>query len=140
MKARIKLADGKERKIQRMTATPFLSPDGQPMSAAQFLQALYRTLPEFFEDEDQLRQLWSAPDTRKKLLAGLADKGFSRAHLAEMQKIVEAENSDVFDVLAYIAFAAEPVTRSTRAHAAKAASATECSYKQQAFVDFVLAR
>ena len=138
VKAKIKLADGKERKIQHMTATSFWSADGRPMSAAQFLEALYGTLPEFFKDEDELRRLWSAPDTRKKLLAGLAEKGFSREHMAEMQKIIEAENSDLFDVLAYVAFAAEPVTRTARANAAKAASASEYTYKQQAFVDFVL--
>ena len=140
VKAKIKLADGKERKIQHMTATTFWSADGRPMSAVQFLEALYGTLPEFFKDEDELRQLWIVPDTRKKLLAGLADKGFSREHLAEMQKIIEAENSDLFDVLAYVAFAAEPISRTARANAAKAASAVEYTYKQQAFVDFVLAQ
>lgn len=138
VKAKIKLADGKERKIQHMTATSFWSADGRPMSAAQFLEALYGTLPEFFKDEDELRRLWSAPDTRKKMLAGLAEKGFSREHMAEMQKIIEAENSDLFDVLAYVAFAAEPVTRSARAKASKAASAAEYTGKQQAFLDFVL--
>ena len=108
-----------------MTATTFWSADGTPMSAAQFLEALFGALPEFFKDEDELRRIWSAPDTRKKLLAGLADKGFGREPLAEMQKIIEAENSDLFDVLAYVAFAAEPVTRAARADAAKAASAAE---------------
>jgi type I restriction enzyme R subunit len=137
---KVKLADGKERKIQHMTATTFWSADGRPMSAAQFLEVLYGTLPEFFKDEDELRRIWSAPDTRKALLAGLADKGFGREPLAEMQKIIEAENSDLFDVLAYVAFAAEPVTRADRAAAAHAAAATEFTERQQAFVDFVLAQ
>ena len=57
-----------------------------------------------------------------------------------MQKIIEAENSDLFDVLAYVAFAAEPVTRASRAAAAKAATVAEFTDKQQAFVDFVLAQ
>jgi type I restriction enzyme, R subunit len=56
-------------------------------------------LPEFFKDEAELRALWSAPDTRKKLLQGLAEKGFGRDQLAEMQKIIDAEKSDLFDVL-----------------------------------------
>ena len=137
---KVKLADGKERKIQHMTATTFWSADGRPMSAAQFLEVLYGTLPEFFKDEDELRRIWSAPDTRKALLAGLADKGFGREPLAEMQKIIEAEKSDLFDVLAYVAFAAEPVTRAERAAAAHAAAATEFTERQQAFVDFVLAQ
>jgi type I restriction enzyme, R subunit len=137
---KVRLADGKERKIQHMTATTFWNADGKPMSAAQFLEVLYGALPEFFKDEDELRRIWSAPDTRKALLSGLADKGFSREPLAEMQKIIEAENSDLFDVLAYVSFAAEPVPRSQRAAAARSATATEFTDKQQAFVDFVLAQ
>ncbi len=136
-KIKVKLADGKERKIQHMTATTFWSADGRPMSAAQFLEMMYGALPDFFKDEDELRRIWSAPDTRKALLA---DKGFGREPLAEMQKIIEAENSDLFDVLAYVAYAAEPVTHAERAAAAKAASAAEFTDKQRAFVDFVLAQ
>jgi type I restriction enzyme R subunit len=79
-----------------------------------------------------LRRIWSAPDTRKAPLAGLTGKGFGREQLDEMQKFIEAENSDLFDVLAYVAFAAAPVTRAERAQTA------ECNDKQQAFVDFVL--
>ena len=139
-KIKVKLADGKERRIQHMTATTFGSADGKPMSAAQVLEVLYGALPEFFKDEDELRRIWSVPDTRKNLLAGLADKGFGREPLAEMQKIIEAENSDLFDVLAYVAFAAEPVSRAERAAAAHAAAAAEFTDKQQAFVDFVLAQ
>ena len=137
---KVRLADGKERKIQHMAATTFWSADGRPMSAAQFLEALYGTLPEFFQDEDELRRIWSAPDTRKALLAGLADKGFGREPLAEMQKIIEAENSDLFDVLAYVAFAASPESRTTRAAHAKALGHDKYSDRQQAFVDFVLAQ
>ncbi|MEZ5585296.1 MAG: hypothetical protein R3F37_23390 [Candidatus Competibacteraceae bacterium] len=37
---------------------------------------------------------WSAPDTRKKLLEGLAEQGFGKDQLAEMQKIIDAEKSD----------------------------------------------
>ena len=136
----VKLADGKLRRVQHMTATTFWSADGRPMSAAQFLESLFGALPGFFKDEDELRRLWSAPDTRKALLAGLADKGFGREALADMQKVIEAENSDLFDVLAYVAFAADPVTRADRAAAASAATAAELTDKQQAFVDFVLAQ
>ena len=121
-----------------MSATTFWSADGRPMSAAQFLEVLYGALPEFFKDEDELRRIWSAPDTRKALLAGLADKGFGREPLAEMQKIIEAEHNDLFDVLAFVAFAAKPVTRADRAAVAHAAAVTEFTDKQQGFVAFVL--
>ena len=139
-KIEVKLADGKVRKIQHMTSTSFWNADGTPMSAAQFLQSLYGTLPDFFNDEDQLRAIWSDPGTRKSLLTGLADKGFSNELLAEMQKLIEAENSDLFDVLAYVAFAAEPESRSERASKAQAVMHQQFNDKQQAFVDFVLAQ
>jgi len=62
----VKLADGKERQIQHMMMTSFWHPDGTPMSAAQFMKLLFGKLPEFFQNEDELRALWSQPDTRKK--------------------------------------------------------------------------
>ena len=138
-KAKVKLADGKERQIQHMMATSFWHPDGTPMSAAQFVSALYGHLPEFFKDEDELRAIWGLPDTRKKLLAGLAEKGFGHDQLTEMQKIIDAEDCDLFDVLAHIAYAEAPLTREERAERAKAVIGTAYSSKQQAFLSFVLA-
>jgi type I restriction enzyme R subunit len=140
VKVEVKLADGKARQIQSMMSTTFWSADGTPMSAAQFLESLYGMLPAFFKDEDELRTLWSAPDTRKKLLEGLAEKGFSREPLAEMQKAIDAENSDLFDVLAYVAFAAAPETRAQRADMARAEAHQHYNDRQQAFLDFVLAQ
>src|SRR5271157_3967265 len=112
---KVKLADGKARNIQHMMVTSFWHPDGTPMSAHQFLEMLFGRLPEFFRDEDELRALWSAPDTRAKLLQGLAEKGFGRDQMAEMQKIIDAEKSDLFDVLAHVAYALPPLTREERA-------------------------
>ncbi len=137
-KAKVKLADGKERTIQHMMATTFWHPDGTPMSAQQFMELLFGKLPEFFKDEAELRALWSAPDTRKKLLQGLAEKGFGGEQLAEMQKIIDAEKSDLFDVLAHVAYALPPVTREERAAKAKVDISTHFNSKQQAFLDFVL--
>ena len=135
----VKLADGKVRQLQSMMATTFWSADGRPMSAAQFLESLFGALPEFFKDEDQLREIWSDPSTRKALLLGLADKGFGREALAEMQKAIEAENSDLFDVLAYVAYTRAPLSREERAVLAKAGINTSYkSNKQLAFLDFVL--
>ncbi|MBS0407116.1 MAG: DEAD/DEAH box helicase family protein [Proteobacteria bacterium] len=139
-KLQIKLADGKARAIQSMTATTFWGADGRPLSAAQFLEALFGALPEFFKDEEELRRIWSEPQTRRSLLEQLADKGFGREPLAEMQTIIEADQSDLFDVLAYVAFATQPKTRAQRASAAKAAATQSLTDKQQAFIDFVLAQ
>ncbi len=137
-KAKVKLADGKERNIQHMMVTSFWHPDGTPMSAQQFMEMLFGKLPEFFKDEEELRAMWSAPDTRKKLLEGLAEKGFGRDQLAEMQKIIDAEKSDLFDVLAHIAYAMPPLTREERATKAKVIISTHFNSKQKVFLDFVL--
>lgn len=137
-KIKVKLADGKARTIQHMMCTTFWHHDGTPMSAQQFMELLFGRLPEFFKDEAELRAIWSAPDTRKKLLQGLAEKGFGRDQLAEMQKIIDAEKSDLFDVLANVAYAMPPLTREERAGKAKTVISTKFNTKQQAFLNFVL--
>jgi type I restriction enzyme R subunit len=121
-----------------MMATTFWHPDGTPMSAQQFMEMLFGKLPDFFQSEEELRKLWSAPDTRAKLLQGLAEKGFGHDQLAEMQKIIDAEKSDLFDVLAYVAYALPPVTREVRADHARVYINSQFNTKQQAFLDFVL--
>jgi type I restriction enzyme, R subunit len=137
-RVKVKLADGKERTIQHMMMTSFWHPDGTPMSAQQFMELLFGKLPEFFKDEAELRAIWSAPDTRKKLLQGLAEKGFGHDQLAEMQKIIDAEKSDLFDVLAHVAYALPPVTREVRAANARGHIHMHFSTRQQVFLDFVL--
>jgi type I restriction enzyme R subunit len=137
-RVKITLADGKERSIQHMMSTTFWHPDGKPMSAEQFMEMLFGKLPDFFKDEVELRALWSVPDTRKKLLQRLAEKGFGAEQLAEMQKIIEAEKSDLFDVLAHVAYALPPITREERAARAKVSISKEFNDKQQVFLDFVL--
>jgi type I restriction enzyme R subunit len=134
----IKLADGKERIIQHMMATSYWSPDGKPISANQMVENLFGELPRFFKDEDELRRLWSKPDTRKTLLQGLAEKGFGAEQLAVISQIINADKSDVFDVLAYIAFAMAPITRSERVETRKGNILGRYDPKLQAFLDFVL--
>jgi len=72
----------KERTIQHMMMTTFWHPDGTPMSAQQFMELLFGRLPDFFQGRGRLRAIWSAPDTRKKLLQGLAEKGLAVRQLA----------------------------------------------------------
>lgn len=137
-KAKIKLADGKERNIQHSIATTFWHPDGTPMTGQQFIEELFGQLPAFFKNEDELRQLWSEPSTRLKLLDGLSDKGFGKAQLSEMQSLIDAENSDLFDVLAHVAYALPTLTREERACKAKIVLSTHFNTKQKVFLDFVL--
>ena len=82
--------------------------------------------------------LWSVPDTRKKLLEGLAEHGFGGEQLNEMREIIDAEKSDLFDVLAHAAYALSPITREDRATQAKVVISTHFNSKEQVFLDFVL--
>src|SRR5436190_12440145 len=133
-KAKVKLADGKERSIQHMMVTSFWHPDGTPMSAQQFMEMLFGKLPEFFRNEAELRALWSDPGTRKKLLDGLAEKGFGHDQLAEMQQIIDAEKSDLFDVLAHVAYAMSPLTREERAAKRRLISAAASTQNSRYFL------
>ena len=138
VKLKIKLADGKERTLQHMPATMFYGPDGRPMSAAQFVERLYGELPALFKNEDELRALWSEPETRRKLLEALADRGFGQSELDAINRMIDAEKSDLYDVLAYIAFAMAPITREERVNTHKAQIFSHYDEKLQTFLDFVL--
>jgi type I restriction enzyme, R subunit len=139
-KIKIKLADGKERTIQSMMATSYWSPDGKPISANQMIEKLFGELPRFFKDEDELRRLWSKPDTRKVLLSALTDGGFGEEQLLDISRMINAEKSDVFDVLGYIAFALPPITRLERVENRRSDIFSRYDTKLQSFLDFVLAQ
>ncbi len=135
---RVQLADGKERLIQSMSATSFWSPGGTPISAAQFVEELYGELPALFQNEDELRNLWSKPDTRKKLLAGLEEKGFGPKQLNQIKKHIQAEKSDIFDVLAYIGFALPVLSRKQRVEQSSSAIFRSHSDQENEFLRFIL--
>jgi type I restriction enzyme R subunit len=137
---KIKLRDGKEREIQYMISTSFWSADGKPISAQEFLQNLFGILPEFFKDEKELRTIWSNPMTRSALLDKLAKAGYGMGELTTLQKLIDAEKSDLFDVLEYIAFALQPVTRETRVNRAQSRIFEGLNEKQKEFLDFVLSK
>ncbi|MFA5736897.1 MAG: DEAD/DEAH box helicase family protein [Candidatus Paceibacterota bacterium] len=139
-KLKIKLRDGKEREIQHMVQTSFWSADGRPISTEEFLNNLYGTLPDLFKDEKQLRDIWSNPQTRKTLLDKLGELGYGKDQLESIQKIINAENSDLFDVLGYIAFALQPITRAERIQNTKYDILDGLDEKHREFIEFVLAK
>ena len=118
--------------FQTFMSGPPLTPDPSPEGRGK--------LPEFFKNEEELRSIWSRPDTRRKLLEGLAEKGFGHDQLIEMQKIIDAEKSDLFDVLAHVAYALPTLTREERAGRARTLITQHFSSKLQIFLDFVLAQ
>ena len=57
-----------------------------------------------------------------------------------MQKSIDAEKSDLFDVLAYVAYLLPTHSREERAARAKLSISTAFNSKQQVFLDFVLSQ
>ena len=114
-KIEVRLADGKARSIQYISATTYWSADGKPISATQFLERLFGDLAGMVADEDQLRATWADPDNREKFLERLHDRGYDRGRLNDIRQLVDAPDSDLFDVLGYVLYANPPRTREERA-------------------------
>jgi type I restriction enzyme R subunit len=68
----------------------------------------------------------------------LAERGFGAEQLREIGRIIDAEGSDVFDVLAYVGFSTPPVTRAERAETRGPAVLAGHEERLAAFLDFVL--
>lgn len=140
-KVKVRLRNGKEREIQHMMSTSFWGADGKPISAEEFLNNLFGELPKLFKDEEELRKLWSNPITRKALLDNLDTAGFPKDDLITLQKLVDMEKSDLYDVLEYV-FNGNYVamTRADRAKAAEATIFALINETQKEFIAFVLSK
>ena len=138
-KVKVKLKSGKELEIQHTTQTMFWDASGKPITAEQFLNNLFGEIPNLFKSEAELRKLWSKPKTRKELLEKLEKAGFGEDELNGLRKLIDAENSDLFDVLEYVFHSdVRPITRSERVSAAEATIFTLMNDKQKEFIEFVL--
>ncbi|WP_440929545.1 EcoAI/FtnUII family type I restriction enzme subunit R [Candidatus Pelagibacter sp.] len=137
----IKLAEGKELSIKSMSTSLFYF-QGQPVTAEEFIKKLFNTitLPSILKSEDELRKLWSSPITRNELLKKLEDNGFTKQDLKSIQTLIEAEDSDIFDVLEHIAYSKKPIQRSTRVANAESKIYTNLDANQKEFIDFVLSK
>lgn len=140
VKIKVKLGNGKEHLIQHSVATTFIGPDGKPMTVQEFLNSLYGKLPDLFKNEEELRKIWSNPLTRKTLLDKLSDAGFGKDELLTLQKIIDAEKCDLFDVLEFIAYAAKTVTREERVAKAQTNIFSMLEPHQKEFLEFVLTK
>jgi type I restriction enzyme, R subunit len=137
-KVKIKLRDGKESEITSSINTTFWGPDGKPISVQEFLNLLYGRIPNLFKSEEELRKIWSNPLTRKVLLEKLSDAGFGKDELTNLQKFIDAEKSDLFDVLEYIAYSVKPITREMRVANAQKDIFALLDNNQKEFLEFVL--
>jgi type I restriction enzyme R subunit len=134
----VELGEGRKLQIDFMTQTTFWGPNGKQMSVAEFLKYLFGELPIFYSSEDELRRMWADPLTRIELLTRLEEHGFSRGDLHRIQELIAATDSDLFDVLAFISFNSNALTRKARASVARVKVSGEFEERSRRFIDFVL--
>ena len=120
----------------------FYSVDGKPMSLTEFIQSLFNTLemPDLFKNEDELRAIWAVPATRMNLLKQLEAAGFPTSELVSIQELIDAQNSDLFDVLEFVKYALKPVTRIKRANTSRSIMESGIEAKQLEFIDFLVSQ
>jgi len=79
--------------------------------------------------------------TRRTLLEKLDEAGFGLEELTTLKKLIDAENSDLFDVLEYVFNSdVKPITRKERVAAAQATIYAFLNKKQREFIEFVLSK
>lgn len=133
----VRFADGRERTIKYSVDTQFYM-EGKPVGPAEFLEMLFGKLPEFYTSEEDLQRIWSDPRTRQPLLMGLAERGFDEEKLEALKDLIDAEDSDVYDILRYISYAKETMTRAERAGIIRNYYLEQLDENQREFVSFVL--
>jgi type I restriction enzyme R subunit len=135
----ITLSDGRSRQIRHISSAMYWSTEGKPITAREFVERMFDDLPQFFENEDKLREIWSDPSTREKLLSDLAEAGYDDEKLDSMKDLIDAKDSDVYDILAFVAYAAETRTRRDRVKLAKPfIQKAFGDQNQREFIDFIL--
>lgn len=139
VKIRVRLANGKEHQIQHDVKTTFIGPDGKPMTGAGIFDSDGK-LPDLFESETELRKIWGNPLTRKTLLDKMDEAGFGSDELKTLQKVIDAEQCDLFDVLEFIAYSAKPLTREARVASAQRQIFAMLDPEQKEFLEFVLSK
>jgi len=134
----VKLADGKARRIRYLSTTSYWSHDGTPITAQQFMEQLFGDLSGLVESEEELRAIWSDPEQRGAFIERLAEMDYDRDRLDDMRRLIDAPDSDIFDVLAYIRFTLAPLARRERADRARETGLAGYEPEMRAFLHYIL--
>ena len=111
---------GKDRKVQVKTNwKTLIMYDGKMISVEEFVKKVFSKVTGLVGSAEELRKAWSEQETRRELLAKLAENGFEMERLKDLQKMMDSEDCDLLDVLEYVAFAIPMQKRIERADAAK---------------------
>ena len=91
------------------------------LTAAEFLNRFAEAVKAASGSRTGLAEDWRGMESRDELLSRLADLGFDRDKLIEIQRRTEHADCDILDVMMDIAYGEVPITREMRAARARAA-------------------
>jgi len=132
---------GKKLKVINIETT-YVGDDGIPLKTNEYLELLIGLLGKFYNDENGLRDIWSNPSNRKDLLNQLRDMNIDESQLEDLKVIFEAEESDIYDVLAHLSFNLDIKTRTERVMSVENSTFVERYHTDKAkeFIEFILDR
>ena len=108
------------------------------ITLADYVDKLKLRLPSIFEDDEELRERWSQPETRQQLLELLEESGFQEDKLNMLREFMGYEDCDMLDVLEFIAYNSTPIERERRAQILRQVEAGKLNRQQMDFVNYVL--
>jgi type I restriction enzyme R subunit len=143
-KPKLKVTLGKHRILKVIDVEiRYIDENGKPLTVQEFVERLITQLPGLFKSVEELSQIWSDPDEREILLSKLVQAGFDKEQLSTIRRMFEAEDCDVFDLLAFLAFEQPMETRKARAEKVRSNTEFFSQYQQskaKEFLHFVLHR
>lgn len=135
-KLEIRLSDGRTRKIKYLKSDMFWGADGKPVSAEEFLNDMFGQMPMFYKSIEELQEKWASPKTREELLEKMDEAGYGKDVLKQIRTLIDADGSDLLDVLEYISFNVEPIARTERVKRVDGYGAT-LSDKGREFMEYL---
>ena len=132
----IKLSDNREIEVSKEYM--FYSADGKPISTKEFIEKIFGHLPQYFNSKEELIKIWANPKTREELLHKLEIAGFGVDKLTSLQEIIDAKESDLLDVLEYIAYSIKPIKRLDRVEENRDSIYSNLNDNKKDFVDFLV--
>ena len=112
--------------------------DGKLIGMDEFIKILFGNLPRFFKSDQDLREQWANPDTRKALLTQLEREGFALEKLRQVQYLLDAEDCDLLDVLEFLAYHSTPMERRQRVNLVYMDIMESLTEEQVEFAKYVL--
>jgi type I restriction enzyme R subunit len=133
----IKLSNGRKLSLQTTWEQKIFFGD-EFISLDEYVKRLFGRIPEFFSGADDLREKWSNPETRERLLRTLDEAGFAEDKLILLRNMLNLQKCDLLDVLEYIAYDSTPMERAKRVELVKKQYVDSLNKEQREFDNLIL--